>query len=60
MNIGDTFNHKFINNLSCEIISFTSKGVKVKQTEGKKTKQVCYYLVDFENSDRGLWKEKNK
>lgn len=55
MNVGDIFKHKYIKGMTCEISSFTSKGVKVKQTEGKKTKQAFYDLQDFENSQRGLW-----
>ena len=55
MNIGDFFKHRYIKGMTCEIISFTAKGVKVKQTEGKKTKQAFFNLQDFENSQRGLW-----
>jgi len=57
MKIGDVFKHKYIKGMTCEITSFTAKGVKVKQTEGKKTKQAFYDLQDFENSQRGLWEK---
>jgi hypothetical protein len=56
MEIGDIFDHKHIKGMICEIVSFTARGAKVKQTEGKKkAKQAFYDNIDFENSDRGLW-----
>lgn len=55
MNIGDVFKHKYIKGMTCQIIAFTARGVKVKQIEGKKTKQEFYDLQDFDNSQRGLW-----
>ena len=55
MNIGDKFKHKYNKAISCEIVSFTARGVKVKQTQGRKGKQAFYDLQDFENSERGLW-----
>lgn len=55
MSIGDVYKHRYIKGMTCEIVSFTAKGVKVKQTEGKKTKQAFYDLKDYENSERGLW-----
>lgn len=55
MNINDSYIHKHIEGLTCEIVAFTAKGVKVKQKEGKKEKQAFYNMLDFEESPRGLW-----
>lgn len=57
MKVGDNFKHKFVKGLTCEIIDFTAKGVKVKQTEKKKSKQAFFELVYFEQSDRGVWEK---
>lgn len=51
---GAQFQHKHLKNLTCEIISTTSKGYKVIQREGKKQKQASYYSIDFD-MEKGFW-----
>lgn len=59
--IGKKFKHRHLAEFSCEIISSTAKGYKVKQTEylgrkkAPKSKTAFYNSQDF--TDGGLWTE---
>lgn len=55
------YQHKYLSNLSCEVMSETRKGFKVKQKEilkNKKIKETTQYYshVDFDK-EKGLWIE---
>jgi len=58
IDIGDKFKHKHLDGYSAEILDFTNKGYKVKQTEprGKKliTKTTFFPKVDFD-VNKGVW-----
>lgn len=55
------FKHKFSSGLSCEILSETRKGFKVRQKEkmnNRKSKETIQYYqhIDFDK-DKGMWIE---
>lgn len=55
------FKHKHFFNLSCEILSQTRKGFRVKQKEILKNKKVketiqYYQSIDFDK-EKGMWTE---
>lgn len=55
------FKHRFLPNLSCEVVSETRKGFKVKQKEilkNEKIKETTQYYchIDFDK-EKGLWIE---
>lgn len=56
MEIGDKFKHRFIKDMACEIIGFTMKGYKVRQTEGKKSKQAFFESIWF-HPEKGVWQK---